>query len=165
ASPRLWPSPSHSAFLQQDLTEVLQPPLRLAQAVQQRHIRNFRDARRLGAYRRLAQRISAADVHQQHPQHLVQGVETAQTLDGAAPARRTLPIRWEQPDQDLPVFIQGIHALRVRDADYDVNTYLSAYGALPPATIWCPSRARRAGFGFGLEGTALWKVLAHPTHL
>jgi hypothetical protein len=52
-----------------------------------------------------------------------------------------LPVRWEQPHQDLPVFIQGIHALRVRDADLIVKTYLSAYGALPPATIRCPCRA------------------------
>ena len=123
-----WPPPLDSIFLQQFLTEVLQPPFRLSQTVQQGHIRHFSNAGGLRAHRRLAQRIAAANVQQQSAQDLVHGVETAKTRYRTASTRCALPVRREQPQENFPVFIKGIHALRVQKLESRVNSYLSAYG-------------------------------------
>ncbi|PYT43581.1 MAG: hypothetical protein DMG47_12990 [Acidobacteria bacterium] len=127
-----WPPPLDSIFLQQFLTEVLQPPFRLSQTVQQGHIRHFSNAGGLRAHRRLAQRIAAANVQQQSAQDLVHGVETAKTRYRTASTRLALPVRREQPQENFPVFIKGIHALRVQKLESRVNSYLSAYGRLFP---------------------------------
>src|SRR5437762_4779980 len=120
-----WPPPLDSIFLQQFLTEVLQPPFRLSQTVQQRHIRHFSNAGGLRAHRRLAQRIAAANVQQQTAQDLVHGVETAKTRYRTASTRLALPVRREQPQENFPVFIKGIHALRVQKLESKVNLILA----------------------------------------
>ena len=45
------------------------------------------------------------------------------------------------------------------------NSYLSAYGALPSAAVWCPCRARRTGLNIGLGGTDLHNALSHAGRL
>ena len=121
-----------AVFLKQFHAQRIEPVPRFPEPLQQRHVRQIRQARLPSPHHGLSQRMSASQMDQQRPQQLLRRLVLAQPSQRPRLRRQILPVVRKERDQQVPVLAcrplhhGSAHASTIQN--YDAEDKLALMG-------------------------------------
>ena len=125
-----------AVFLKQFHAQRIEPVPRFPEPLQQRHVRQIRQARLPSPHHGLSQRMSASQMDQQRPQQLLRRLVLAQPSQRPRLRRQILPVVRKERDQQVPVLAcrplhhGSAHASTIQN--YDAEDKLALMPPPPP---------------------------------